>query len=391
MRFKSYVSEWEQITIEQAAFPLEYGMNAPAKEFDGVNKYIRITDICEDTNKYLGQPPVSPDGKLEDKYIVSDDDILFARTGASTGKTYLYSKSDGLLYYAGFLIKAHIKPQFDSYFVFSQTHTSKYSKWVKLMSMRSGQPGINSQEYASYSFFAPSYDEQRKISGFLKQIDARIETQSKIIEEIKSIKNGISHKVFNDNKFITTYLPLSQFATLKNGYAFKSTTYIDEGKYKVITIANVTGERYYSLEKYNTINTLPMDIQEHQQLKIGDILISLTGNVGRVSYCSTNDTLLNQRVGLLEIKNKVYTEYLYQVLSSLDFEKTMQSCGQGAAQMNIGKSDIENYLIPIPSSEEMMLKISNLLLKLDEKIEIEKDMLSAYKKQKAYLLRQMFI
>ena len=251
---------------------------------------------------------------------------------------------------------------------------------------------LHNEHLRSLNIFTPeSLDEQEKIVSLLALIDERIDTQSKIIEEIKSIKNGISHKVFNDNKFITTYLPLSQFATLKNGYAFKSTTYIDEGKYKVITIANVTGERYYSLEKYNTINTLPMDIQEHQQLKIGDILISLTGNVGRVSYCSTNDTLLNQRVGLLEIKNKVYTEYLYQVLSSLDFEKTMQSCGQGAAQMNIGKSDIENYLIPIPSSEEMMLKISNLLLKLDEKIEIEKDMLSAYKKQKAYLLRQMFI
>ena len=89
-------------------------MNAPATKYDGFNKYIRITDIDEASSKYLSNNPVSPDGELLDKYLVKFNDILFARTGASTGKTYIYNKLDGKLYFAGFLIRAKIKQEFNA-------------------------------------------------------------------------------------------------------------------------------------------------------------------------------------------------------------------------------------------------------------------------------------
>ena len=68
---------------------LDYGMNAAAIAYDGENKYIRITDIDEQSSQYISDDPVSPAGQLLDKYIVEENDILFARTGASTGKSYL--------------------------------------------------------------------------------------------------------------------------------------------------------------------------------------------------------------------------------------------------------------------------------------------------------------
>lgn len=83
-------------------------MNAAAKNYDGVNKYIRITDIDEASSTYTDKDIVSPDGVLTDNYLVNNRDILLARTGASTGKSYLYKKSDGKLYYAGFLIRANV-------------------------------------------------------------------------------------------------------------------------------------------------------------------------------------------------------------------------------------------------------------------------------------------
>ncbi|MFN4365987.1 restriction endonuclease subunit S, partial [Chryseobacterium hispalense] len=156
-------------------------MNASAIKFDGENRYIRITDIDESSSKYKPEFPVSPNGQLIDKYLVCENDILFARTGASTGKSYLYNKDDGKLYFAGFLIRAKIKAEFNSYFVFMQTKTIQYYKWVQLMSMRSGQPGINSQEYASYSFNIPSKNEQDKITSIFILVDERIQTQKKII------------------------------------------------------------------------------------------------------------------------------------------------------------------------------------------------------------------
>ncbi len=168
-------------------------MNAAAKSFDGNNKYIRITDIDEVSSQYRYDDVVSPDGELEDSYLVKDNDILLARTGASTGKSYLYRNSDGKLYFAGFLIRANIYKH-NSYFVFSQLHTHRYRKWISVMSARSGQPGINSQEYASFSIYTTSLQEEGKMATFLKLLDERIATQNKIIEKYESLINGIIYQ-----------------------------------------------------------------------------------------------------------------------------------------------------------------------------------------------------
>ena len=165
-------------------------MNAAAKTYDGVNKYIRITDIDEATSTYTDKDIVSPDGVLKDNYLVNDCDILLARTGASTGKSYLYKKSDGKLYYAGFLIRANVTTH-DPYFVFSQLHTHRYWRWVSIMSARSGQPGINSQEYSSFPIYTTSIKEESKIAKLLSLLDDRIATQNKIIDKLQSLIKGI--------------------------------------------------------------------------------------------------------------------------------------------------------------------------------------------------------
>ena len=162
-------------------------MNAPAKEYDGIHKYIRITDIDEQTSAYKQDDVVSPDAELEEKYKVKENDILFARTGASTGKSYLYDINDGVLYYAGFLIRGNVKIDNNAKFVFLQTKTSNYKNWVGIMSARSGQPGINSQEYSSYRFRIPSKAEQNKIAQVFSLIDDRIQTQIGAIEKLKSL------------------------------------------------------------------------------------------------------------------------------------------------------------------------------------------------------------
>ena len=177
-------------------------MNAAAKAYDGENKYIRITDIDESSSTYDDKDIVSPDGTLSDNYLVKERDILLARTGASTGKTYLYRKSDGKLYYAGFLIRANVTTH-NSYFVFSQLHTHRYWRWVSIMSARSGQPGINSQEYSSFPVFTTSIQEENKIAKLLSLLDDRISTQNKIIEDLKKLKCAIIENVLNnchDNK-----------------------------------------------------------------------------------------------------------------------------------------------------------------------------------------------
>lgn len=190
-------SGWEEKTLGELCAPLTYGMNAAATKFDGENRYIRITDIDDETHALLPNDVVSPSGELDDKYLVKKGDILLARTGASTGKSFLYHPKDGKLFYAGFLIKAHVLPSSDDYFIYSQTLTDRYWKWVKTASMRSGQPGINANEYASYSFAVPSLPEQRKIADFLSAVDAVIAAQQAEVDAWEQRKKGVMQKLFS--------------------------------------------------------------------------------------------------------------------------------------------------------------------------------------------------
>lgn len=201
VRFKaddgSDYPEWEEKTFSQVMESFEYGMNSAAIEYDGENKYLRITDIDEISHRYSSDNIVSPSGELDDKYLVKEGDIFFARTGASVGKTYLYRLEDGKMYFAGFLIKGHVKEEFVPYYIFCHTLTEKYKKWVKVMSVRSGQPGINSQEFASYKFLcSANKEEQQKIADFLSEFDNALEYAKEELEIWKNIKKGLLQQMF---------------------------------------------------------------------------------------------------------------------------------------------------------------------------------------------------
>ena len=237
----------------------------------------------------------------------------------------------------------------------------------------------------------PSFAEQNKIAHLLSLIDKRIASQNKIIEDLKKLKSAISYKLFARKDLLEKQITISEIGILKNGYAFQSSTYNPAGSHKIITIANVSGERYIDVDSYNCIKKIPDDIQVHQVLKKDDILISLTGNVGRVSLCAEGNYFLNQRVGLLQLKQDVNREYVYQALSSKRFEQTMIACGQGAAQMNIGKGDVENYTIPYSCNTLNMEIIASTLKTYDFLMSVEIDRLRLFHQQKQYLLAQMFI
>ena len=106
---------WEQRKLGEISESFEYGLNAAATEYDGKHKYIRITDIDDSTHLFIQDNLTSPDIDFStaDDYLLQAGDVLFARTGASVGKTYIYRSSDGDLYFAGFLIRAKIKRDYE--------------------------------------------------------------------------------------------------------------------------------------------------------------------------------------------------------------------------------------------------------------------------------------
>lgn len=197
-RFKGFTDPWEDRKLGDLATSFEYGLNASAKEFDGIHKYIRITDIDDSSRKFDHESLTSPDIDLSsaDNYKLQYGDILFARTGASVGKTYIYSDSDGLVYYAGFLIRARIKSGVDSNFIFQHTLTSSYENFIRVTSQRSGQPGVNAKEYSIFEISVPSYEEQQRIGSFFKQLDNTIALHQQKCDQLKKVKKWCMQNLF---------------------------------------------------------------------------------------------------------------------------------------------------------------------------------------------------
>lgn len=161
---------WQESTLKEICVgKLSYGSGAAATEYDGETRYVRITDITE--NGELSNDVKSP-SVIDEKYLLSDGDILFARSGATVGKTLMYKEVYGRCIYAGFLIRlvpdtSRVLPDY----VFGFTKSAFYEDFVKRTQRAVGQPNINAQEYGDLKICIPPMEMQSQFAEFLHQSD----------------------------------------------------------------------------------------------------------------------------------------------------------------------------------------------------------------------------
>lgn len=363
LRFPEFCGEWEKCKFGDIATGFDYGMNAAAKPYDGQNKYIRITDIDEASSTYNNEDVVSPDGTLSENYTVNERDILLARTGASTGKSYLYRKSDGKLYYAGFLIRANIA-EHNPYFVFSQLHTHRYWRWVSIMSARSGQPGINSQEYASFPIYTTTLIEENKISTLLSLIDERIATQNKIIDKLETLIKGIIETVISSQKPKTVIKDCLEC----NSSILQESQVAENGSFPVYGATGISG--YTETADVNGESILI--------IKDGSGVGTVKFVTGEYSYIGTLNRLI--------AKDSYCLKYIYFALQGFSFEPYKT----GMAIPHIYFKDYGRAKIFCPTIEKQSA-IAQKLSSIEDKVSVEKQILFYYQAQKSYLLSQMLI
>ena len=275
-----------------------------------------------------------------------------------------------------------------------------YQQYQKFSLMRKAQLGQGHSVVHIYenslSILPVAYpnnaSEQDKIAEVLMACDKAVELQKQYIKKLELRKKAVMQKLLTPQPD-WKLKRIKDFANIKSGYPFKSDKYVAYGKYKVLTIKNVQSGKL-NLDNVSIIDSLPKDIQEHQKLNIGDITISLTGNVGRVCYVTEKECLLNQRVGKLIVKNEVKS-FLYYVLQEDKFISKMQGLAQGGAQGNLSNNDILEYEIYLPYKDDnindkVINEIVDILSALDKQIDLENQKLQLLgKRQKS--LQQLLL
>ena len=383
LRFPEFQGEWEKTKFGDIATGFDYGMNAAAKNYDGVNKYIRITDIDEASSTYTDKDIVSPDGVLTDNYLVNNRDILLARTGASTGKSYLYKNTDGKLYYAGFLIRANVTTH-NPYFVFSQLHTHRYWRWVSIMSARSGQPGINSQEYSSFPIYTTSIEEESKIAKLLSLLDERIATQNKIIDKLQSLIKGISNRLLYETEgkpvcIGDILLEHSERTRTNNQHEVLSST-----------VKGIFSQREYFSKDIASENNVGYKI-----IRLHDIVLSPQNLwMGNINYNDKFDIGIvspsYKIFSIAECYDKRFIAAILKTHRALYNYMLVSEQGASIVRRNLNMEAFSQLVFKIPSLEKQR-EIGYAISLLKFRLETANNIIGAYTSQKQHLLRQMFI
>ena len=372
LRFSGFTDEWKKSNLGNISSNEMYGMNSAAKDYDGFNKYIRITDISETSNKFIPNPLTSPDGYLEDKYKLKKGDIVFARTGASTGKTYLYDDNDRNLYFAGFLIKFHIDNA-NPKFIFYNTLKEEYLNWVSIMSVRSGQPGINSNEYKKLPIILPSLDEQKEISNFLTSIDKKIDLLERKHQFYQEFKKYLMQQIFTQKLRFN-------FTDDWKQYKLKDVLTVKSSSISINQLEENTGDYplYGASGFLKNIDFCEMDVDYISIVKDGS-------GVGKLSFHEKNSSIVNTSQYLLPKKN-FNINFLYYLLQTINLMKYVN----GSSIPHIYFKDYCIEKINIPSLDEQE-KIGKLFVDVDITMENLNKNINATQEFKKGLLQQMFV
>lgn len=385
--------DWEINRLVDCCFIKgEYGINAAAVEYsEELPTYIRITDIDDDGN-YSATKRASVENENSGNYILNKGDILFARTGATVGKAYLYEENDGRLVFAGFLIRFRpnenvLLSKYLKYFVSTKT----YWDWVKTVSMRSGQPGINAEEYGLLKIPYPALSEQHVIAQLLSTWDEAI-TKTQILIAQKELKKkwlmqnlltgkkrlkGFEHETWQ-RKFLKNILTSggNPIVPIKDEYyqqiGIRSHTKGLFYKEKV-SGAELGDKRVFWIEPDCFIVNIVF-AWEHAIAKTTDKEIGM--------IASHRFPMYKPKSGVLDL------DYLLYYFKSLRGKYLLELASPGGAGRNktLGQAEFLKLQIPVPSLNEQTA-IAKVLLNSEKEIELLKIKLDKLKEQKKGLMQ----
>ena len=311
----------------------EYGIGASAVDYsDELYTYLRITDINDDGTINKNELK-SVDDEESYKYLLKENDIVFARTGNSTGKAYYYDPDDGELVFAGFLIKfslddKKINPKYMKYYVLSE----EYNAWVNSMCTGSTRPNINAKMYGNMNLKLPPREQQDFLVDILEKLDKKISINKKINHNLEKISSRLYSNLIYDEKDLE-FIELKEICKFIKG---RKPTEISE-QYKS------DFEDYLTIEVLSNQNQVYAFDDKGIKAKEKDILMVMDGaSSGKLFYGKKG--LVGSTLAKIDVKED-YIELVYQFLKIN--EKYITENTTGSAIPHTDKGLVLSLRLPI--------------------------------------------
>lgn len=316
-----------------------YGIGAPAVPYqEDKLTYLRITDINDDGSLNFSDLK-SVDAEDAEKYILKENDIVFARTGNSTGRSYFYEKQHGTFVYAGFLIKFSLDPnKVNPRIMKYYTHSKPYFDWVNSFDTGATRGNINAKTYGDMEIELPSRKVQDKIVSILSSLDWKIELNNKINADLEEMAQAIfknwfvDFEPFKDGKFVDSELGMipegwkvgraDDFYQINIG----KTPPRKEHKWfsnnpadKIwVSIANMGNSGIFISDSSEYLTKEAVDRHNIIMVPRNTILLSFKLTVGRVAIADKELTT-NEAIARFILSDDKYMEYLYLYLKKYDY------------------------------------------------------------------------
>ena len=377
-----------------------------------VPRYIRISDI--DEYGLISNEELGVTAHLDnDKYVLHENDILIARSGATVGKAYIHKKTPYKCFYAGYLIRFRINPKLAlPDFVFTYTQLNTYKEWVNAIQRPSGQPNINAEEYKSLEIPLPPIDIQNKIvsiihTAYSKKYKKDSEAQQ-LLENIDTYlldEFGIIFPVFNtdlkNRMFIINQRSIDNRwdPYYSQDYFRNAFTALESCRFPIVNLKTITklitsgitpksGGDAYTEDKINGIPfirsgnisidgeldfddllylkpTIHETLMRSSQLQKNDILIAIVGaTIGQVGiYLYDGKANINQAIALVRLKEEYDFQFIKELLKSSIGQLSLNRLKRPVARANINLEEISTIKVvlpPLDKQHEIALHIADI-------------------------------
>lgn len=351
----------------------QYGIGASAVDYsEDLYTYLRITDINDDGTLNVNNLK-SINDKNAERYLLQPNDIVFARTGNTTGRNYFYDGTDGILVYAGFLIKfsidsSKVNPKYIKYYCMSD----EYKGWVQGHLTGSTRGNINAQTYANMEISIPPREQQNRIVSILEELERKrknnIAINRNLYEQAVALFEAMYQgypvkKIGELDIFVTDYVANGSFASLKENVII-----LEEKNYAYF-IRNVDLK---AKEFPRFVNQNSYEFLSKSKLVGGEVIISNVGDVGSVFLCPKLDGPMTLGNNMIMLTSPKHNNYLYLFFKSYIGQGKIGGITGGSAQPKFNKTDFKSLEINYPDEsqvDEFNEKTSALLdmiSKLDE-------------------------